>query len=316
MTSHGPDTDSVTAPLRTPSPWRRSFNGYGLLLTVLVHLLILAVVLSWRSKAPPPKPRNMDVSLIPVKEQLKPPSPPVLAPKPEFQTPSLPPIPEPPPVVVQEIPKPAPAVAPVVAPPVPAPTAAPTAVPVAAAPASAPAAPVGKAVGSTRLVEECADAPDRMMVAEVYRLNTSARSVKDMNRRKPVGTVCLAQLDFAPRHMGLGLPGLDMSEWYGLDIRFTLNMPNDSDRDFVLLCDDGCVLYVDDQEVINADGVHAVEAVMGTVHLSQGIHQLRVRYFQGPVDGALMLGWKKAGAPMSETKPIPRRLFGRPAAPQ
>jgi hypothetical protein len=294
-------------------PRRGRFNGLGLVITVLVHLLILTAVLTWRSRQPPPKPRNMDVSLIPLKEQLPPPPPPVLAPKPEFQPPNLPVIPEPPPIVVQEIPKPAPVVAP---PPPPAPTVAPPVAPVAAGPASAPAAPVGKAVGSARLVEECADAPDRMMVAEVYRMSTSDKSVKGMNRRKPLSTVCLAQLDFAPRHMGLGLPGLDMSEWYGLDIRFTLNMPNESDRDFVLLCDDGCVLYVDDQEVVNADGLHGVEAVMGTVHLSQGVHQMRVRYFQGPGDGALMLGWKKAGAPTSETKPIPRRLFGRPAAPQ
>jgi hypothetical protein len=42
-----------------------------------------------------------------------------------------------------------------------------------------------------------------------------------------------------------------------------------------------------------------------------------MRYYQGPGDGALMLGWKKAGAPPSETKPIPRRLMGRPtSAPQ
>ncbi|MFG6488489.1 hypothetical protein ACG04R_17515 [Roseateles sp. BYS78W] len=300
-------------------PWqqrRGRFNGYGLLLTALIHLLILAAVLSWRSRVPPPKPRNADLTIVIPKEQPKPPPPPpVLAPKPEFEPPSLPVIPEPPPIVVQEIPKPAPVVAPV-APPAPAPTPAPAAAPVAAAPASAPAAPVGKAVGSTRLVEECADAPDRMMVAEVYRMSTSDRSVKDMGRHKPIRTVCLAQLDFAPRPMGLGLPGLDFSEWYGLDIRFTLDMPIDSDRDFVAVCDDGCVLYVDDEMVVNADGLHNVDAVMGTVHLTKGVHQMRMRYFQGPGDGALMLGWKKAGAPTSETRPIPRRLFGRPAPSQ
>lgn len=240
------------APSPGPSSWQRGFNGYGLVVTVLVHLLVIAAVLTWRTRVPPPKPRNMDVSLIPLKEQPKPPPPPpVLAPKPEFPPPSLPAIPEPPPVVVETL-KPAPVAAPVVAPPVAAPAAPIAAAPVAAAPASAPAAPVGKAVGSTRLVEECADAPDRMMVAEVYRMSSSDSSVKDMNRRKPLRTVCLAQLDFAPRHMGIELPGLDLSEWYGLDIRFTLNMPIDSDRDFIAVCDDGCVLYVDDQVVVSA----------------------------------------------------------------
>jgi hypothetical protein len=311
MNSLSPSLTLAAEPPKNASPWQRGFNGYGLVITVLVHVLVLMAVLTWRSQVPPPKPRSMELSIITPKDQTKPPEPPVLVPKPEFRPPNLPVILEPPPIVVAESPQPAPA-----APPVAVATPAPAAAPVVAAPESVAVAQVGKAVGSTKLVEDCVDAPDRMMVAEVYRLSSRATSVKEMDRRKPVGTVCLTQLDIAPRHMGLGLPGLDFSEWYGLDIRFTLDMPVDSERDFVLLCDDGGVLYVDGKEVVNADGLHGADAVMGTVHLSKGIHHVRVRYFQGPGDGALMLGWKKAGAPLSETKPIPRRLLGRPAPPQ
>jgi hypothetical protein len=296
-------------------PRRRPFNGFGLVVAVLVHLLILAAVLTWRSPAPPPKPRSIDLSIVQPKEQPRPPEPPPLAPKPEFQPPSLPAIPEPPPIAVMETPQPARVAPPVVAPAPAGPVPGPAGPPATAGPAAAaPPAPAGSAVGSTRLAEDCADATDRMMVAQVYKLSSRTTSVKEMDRRKPVGTLCLAQLDIAPRHMGLGLPGMDFSEWYGLDIRFTINMPQDAERDFVLLCDDGGVLYVDDKEVVNADGLHGTDAVMGTVHLTKGIHHVRVRYFQGPGDGALMLGWKKAGAPTSETRPIPRRLMGRPQA--
>jgi hypothetical protein len=293
-----------------PLPWRRGFNGYGLLLTVLVHLLLLAAVLSWRSRVPPqPQPRITDVSVILEKDKPRPPEPPPPAPKPEFQPPSLPAIPEPPPIVLAED-KLAPApVPPVVALPAPAPS--PVAAPAVVSPAVA-AAPAASAVGSRRLVEECADAPDRKMVAEVYKLSARTTSVKEMNRREPARTVCLAQLNFAPRRMGLGLPGLDLSEWYGLDIRFTVNVPQDGPREFVLLSDDGAVLYVDDAEVINNDGLHNPAAVMGTVDLGKGVHHLRVRYFQGPGDGALMLGWKKPGE--ADYQPIPSRLLGRPPA--
>jgi hypothetical protein len=287
---------------------RRGFNGYGLVLTVLVHLLLLAAVLSWHARVPPPpKPHSIDLSLIPLKEQPRLPEPPPPAPRPELQPPNLPSIPEPPPVVLAEV-KPAPIAAPLplVAPPVPPPAPA----PVVASPAVA--APAASAVGSTRLVEECADAPDRKMVAEVYKLSTSTTSVKEMNRRKPVRTVCLAQLNFAPRHMGLSLPGLDLSEWYGLDIRFTVNVLQEGPREFVLLSDDGAILSVDDAQVINNDGLHTPDAVMGTVNLSKGLHHLRVRYFQGPGDGALMLGWKRPGE--SDFQPIPIRLLGRPPA--
>jgi hypothetical protein len=302
----------AASPADLVPPWerKRRFNGLGLALTVLVHVLILGAVLSWRSRVPPPpKPRIIDLSIIKPKDPPKPPEPPPLAPAPEFKAPSMPPIPDMPPIAV-EIAQPAP-----IAAPLPGPAAAPPPV-VAPAPAppvaAAPPAPAGSAVGSTRLAEACADAPDRMMVADVYRLSTRARSVKEMERHKPVGTLCLMQLDFAPRHMGLGIPGMDFSEWYGLDIRFTINMPQDAERDFVTICDDGCILHVDGKEVIEADGLHGTEAVMGTVFLAKGIHHVRLRYFQGPGDGALMLGWKKAGAPKSETRPIPRRLMGRP----
>lgn len=150
------------------------------------------------------------------------------------------------------------------------------------------------------------------MVAEVYRLSTRTTSVKEMARRKPVSTVCITQLNIAPRRLGLGLPGLDTSEWFGLDIRFTVNVPQDGPRDFVLLSDDGAILSVDDEDVINNDGLHNPEAVMGTVNLARGQHNFRVRYFQGPGDGTLMLGWKKPEA--ADYQPLPTRLLGRPQA--
>jgi hypothetical protein len=60
---------------------RRRFNGLGLILTILVHLLILAAVLTWRSRVTPPSPpRSIDLSLIKQKEAPKPPEPPPLAP--------------------------------------------------------------------------------------------------------------------------------------------------------------------------------------------------------------------------------------------
>jgi hypothetical protein len=173
-------------------------------------------------------------------------------------------------------------------------------------------AATGSAVGSTKAFEQCADAPDRKMVADVYRLSSRTESVKDMDRRKPVMTICMSQLNISPRHFGLGLPGLDISEWFGLDIRFTLNIPQDVTRDFLLLSDDGAILLIDDVVVINNDGLHGADAVMGTANLAKGLHNVRVRYFQGPGDGALMLGWKSPKS--ADYLPIPTRLMGRPGA--
>ena len=243
---------------------------------------------------PPPPPPPKKIDKVPELRRVDAPPPPPLTPTPFVPQPEVPP------------PK-GTAIESAVAPP-PAPIEIPPPPPV-------PPAPVGKAVGSTKLVEACADAPDRKMVAEVYQLNDKATSTKDMYRqgRKPVGTVCLTNLVIAPRNMGLGIPGMDFSEWYGLDIRFTVNVPQDGPRSLMLLVDDGGTLTVDDVEVLNADGKHGADAVWNTVEMTKGLHNFRVRYFQGPGDGALMLLWSNKEKP--ETKdyqPIPSRLLGRP----
>ena len=151
------------------------------------------------------------------------------------------------------------------------------------------------------------------MVAEVYRLREGATSVNEMRRRKPIKTVCLAQLDITPRDHRDGFPGLDVNEWFGLDIRFTVNIPQDITMDLMLLSDDGAILTVDGVEVITNDGIHAPTPLMETVKLAKGLRNFRVRYFQGPGFGlALMLGWKKPDG--KDYQYIPRRLLGRPAA--
>ena len=306
--SHDP-SPPTTEPAQRPQ-WRRGVNAYALTVAVIVHLLILLAVLSWRSRVPPPnKPRSQDIRIVEMKQPPKPPEPPRPTPKlPDPPPPSMPAVPEPPPV---EVPKVAPvpqAVAPVVAAAPPAP--APPVVAAAPAPMAAPAASSG---APPKLFEECADSPDRPMVAEVYRLRVNSTSVNEMRRRKPVKTVCMAQLDITPRDFRDGFPGLDMNEWFGLDIRFTVNIPQDITMDLMLLSDDGAILTVDDVEVINNDGIHAAAPLMETVKLAKGLRNFRVRYFQGPGFGlALMLAWKKPEG--KDYQYIPRRLIGRPAA--
>ncbi len=92
------------------------------------------------------------------------------------------------------------------------------------------------------------------MVADLYRLSPNPQSVTEMRRRKPVKRVCLAQLNITPRSFREGFPGLDsIIEWFGLDIRFTINIPETATYEFMLLADDGAMLTVDDDKVIDND---------------------------------------------------------------
>jgi hypothetical protein len=135
-----------------------------------------------------------------------------------------------------------------------------------------------------------------------------------MRRRKPVKRVCLAQLNITPRSFREGFPGMgSTNEWFGMDIRFTVNIAETATWELMLLADDGAVLSIDDENVIDNDGIHAPTPVATTVKLEKGLRNFRVRYFQGPgPDLALMLAWKKPGA--ADYGYLPRSLIGRPPA--
>ena len=165
-----------------------------------------------------------------------------------------------------------------------------------------------------KLFQECADAPDRHMVADVFSLPTTTQSVTEIRRRKPIKRVCLAQLNIAPRDFREGFPGLGSTfEWFGLDIRFTVDVPETATWELMLLADDGAILTIDDQEVINNDGIHAALPETAKVKLEKGLRNFRVRYFQGPAPGiALILGWRKPG--QADFDYLPRKLIGRPAS--
>jgi outer membrane biosynthesis protein TonB len=327
MQTTSPEANSSS--LDTPNAFARGRGGHRVALAVVLALhavlLTLALLSRWHTPPPPQHERSTDVvvDLPPEKKIVEPPPEPPMPPE-------LPaPVPPPPPTmtpVVPELPKlefkPDAIVAPppAPAPPVPAVVTAPAegakdtkAGPAGGTTGTGAAAGTGTGTASTKLFAECADTPDRRMVADVYRLRRDTQTVKAMDKRKPIKRVCMAQLDVEPRNFNEGFPGLDMTEWFGLDIRFTITIAKTGNWDIMILSDDGSRVSIDDKEIINNDGIHAPNAVMETVTLTQGVHNVRVRYYQGPGQGlALMLGWKKEGA--KDWVLIPQSVIGRPPA--
>lgn len=315
-----PPSEAVKVPFL-----QRKFNRWALGVMLLVHLgMLMSVVLSPpRTVALNKGERSSEVVVyvptVPEKIAEPPPPPPKLAPPPPVLPPPEPPKIEPPPKldfkpdaivappVVETPPKPPAPEAP------PAPPASKPGTGTAKADAGTPANAGSGAPGAPKLFEDC-EGTDLNIVADVYQLRTDTRSVNEMRRRKPIKRVCLAQLDITPRSFRQGFPGLDkMIEWFGLDIRFTVNVPETGTWELMLLSDDGATLTIDDKEVINNDGIHAALPEFATVKLEKGVRNFRIRYFQGPPDGvALMLGWKKPGA--ADFSYLPRKLIGRPPA--
>jgi hypothetical protein len=306
--SSSPESSSTPPDTEGQPSFRRENRRLAMVVVLLIHLALLAAMLLSRARKPEqPPPRAVDVVMfqekIPPKKIAEPPpdiAPPTVAPPPPLVMPTLPVLDIVPDAIRSPAPSPAPAPAVAPAPPPPPPPPAPPKEVVASAP--------------PKIFEECAEGSDRRMIADVFRFSPGIQSVSELRRRKPVKRVCMAQLDITPRSFKEGFPGLGtMNEWFGLDVRFTVNIPETATYEFMLLADDGATLSIDDENVIDNDGIHAPTPVATKQKLEKGLHNFRVRYFQGPgPDLALMLAWKKPG--MADYGYIPRGLLGRPPA--
>ena len=88
---------------------------------------------------------------------------------------------------------------------------------------------------------------------------------------------------------------------YGVIFDGYLKVPADGFYKFAVESDDGTVLRIDDEEVVNNDGNHASQVATGDVPLRQGFHKMRLKYFQGEGGASLRVGWAFSG---QELKPL------------
>jgi hypothetical protein len=152
------------------------------------------------------------------------------------------------------------------------------------------------------------------LTGQIYAIKAKSKKLPDFKKLKPIGTIYTYSLAIPARDFKEGFPGLpDRVEWFAIDYagRFWIETPGK--YRFILTSDDGSRLYVDDKKVIDNDGLHPPETVDGSVNLKQGIHELRVSYFQGPrFHVALML---EVVGPDGERRAFNTQDFLPPSAP-
>jgi hexosaminidase len=81
---------------------------------------------------------------------------------------------------------------------------------------------------------------------------------------------------------------------YGIRFEGYLEVPSDDFYRFAVESDDGAVLRIDDEVVVDNDGEHASRELIGHIPLQQGLHKLQLSYFQAQGGATLRVGW--AGA--------------------
>jgi len=87
---------------------------------------------------------------------------------------------------------------------------------------------------------------------------------------------------------------------YGLVFDGWVNVHETNVYTFYLASDDGSKLIIDNQTVIDYDGVHGAEEKSVELPLAAGWHKITLHYFQQEIGMALKLEWQPQGKPRSE----------------
>ncbi|RYZ89847.1 MAG: hypothetical protein EOP04_05680, partial [Proteobacteria bacterium] len=161
---------------------------------------------------------------------------------------------------------------------------------------------------------DCPENPDYMLVASLYQIPVNSDKVPDFKTVQKIKDVCILQLDVYDRPFTSGFPGVtNLVEWFSLDVKWRVFIPEDGNYTFTLNSDDGSYLYIDNMNdpVIKNDGLQTQTKEEGKANLTRGWHNFRVTWFQGPkVRIALELFWKRPNS--AQTEYIPTQYFGRP----
>src|SRR5262245_23242632 len=107
-------------------------------------------------------------------------------------------------------------------------------------------------------------------------------TVQEIERGVPAATGIASSLD-------LGQFGRAMK--YGLRFEGYLEVEADSFYRFAVESDDGAVLTIDDEVVVDNDGNHGPQVVTGHVPLRRGLHKFSLRYYQSEGGAVLGVAW-------------------------
>jgi hypothetical protein len=116
----------------------------------------------------------------------------------------------------------------------------------------------------------------------IYYLNRNTGILPDTFKRlKPKGTIFTRSLDITPRHFREGFPGVTKRfEWFAIDYEGNFWIEKAGVYEFALTSDDGSLLYIDDQLLVDNDGLHPPQTRSARVGLDRRTHSIRVSYWK------------------------------------
>ncbi|RKR86500.1 carbohydrate-binding protein with CBM35 doain [Micromonospora pisi] len=90
--------------------------------------------------------------------------------------------------------------------------------------------------------------------------------------------------------------GFGLGDYFVAQVTGNIDVPRGGAYTFRLTSDDGSRLLIDDQLVIDHDGLHGATSKDGAVTLAEGYHSLRIDYFENTGGEQLTLAWQPPDA--------------------
>ncbi|HEX6846411.1 MAG TPA: PA14 domain-containing protein [Chitinophagaceae bacterium] len=117
----------------------------------------------------------------------------------------------------------------------------------------------------------------------IYALSPDTRSLPDFDTMQSLGKVYAKELNIPARSWTEGFPGItDRFEWFAIEYKGIFTVKKPGRYTFMLSSDDGSRLFIDNELVIDNDGVHGEVKKTGEIDLKKNKHEIEIQYFQGP----------------------------------
>jgi hypothetical protein len=115
-----------------------------------------------------------------------------------------------------------------------------------------------------------------------YVIAENTDRMPDLSSMIPFATLFTDSFNVQPQTFAGGFPGaLIQEDWFAIRYEGSFSLPKDGSYTFKLTSDDGAILYIDGQKVVDNDGRHTTKTASGRRDLRVGAHRLRLDYFQG-----------------------------------
>ncbi len=141
--------------------------------------------------------------------------------------------------------------------------------------------------------------PTHGLVANVYNIGKEVTELPAFDSLgEPIATYAVDSLDIAAGQFSGAFKSKDaeVKEWFAIHFKGSINISEAGTYNFCLAAGDGAQLYLDENLVVDNDGVHDTTEKCENVAVEPGEYKVDVLYFQAAAgEAGLQLSWAKDG---------------------